>query len=262
MQYYIILLFLFCILILLIIFFLKNNNNTIHYYNDIIYIQKFSTILVDCKNAKDFKSFALITTKDVENYLNYLSCKCKGIGYWGGFCLEKDRKNVGGNEVHDEKLANTLGNLFINKRVADFGAGLGWYCPIISKYSKVCDEYDGSANIEDITHGRIKYFNLAEPLKMECNYDYIISIEVAEHIPKEYEDIYINNLIKCSKEGIVITWAKIGQAGHFHVNNRAREDVIKLFAKKGLEYDNKKTEDISNGTEFEYLKNNILFFKH
>lgn len=51
-----------------------------------------------------------------------------------------------------------------------------------------------------------------------------MSIEVAEHIAKEYEDIYINNLIKCAKEGIVITWAGIGQGGHFHVNNKARED--------------------------------------
>lgn len=225
-------------------------------------MQQFSQILTHCKSEKQFKVFTLKTTKDVESYLNYLSCYCKGIGYWGGFCLEKEKKEVGGNEMHDEKLATTLGKNFINKKVADFGAGLGWYCPIVSKYSKVCDEYDGSVNIEDVTNGKVKYINLAEPIKIKCNYDYVISIEVAEHIAKEYEDIYINNLIKCAKEGIVITWAGIGQGGHFHVNNKAREDVIKIFKKKGLEYDKEKTNQIANGTELDYLKNNILFFKH
>lgn len=57
--------------------------------------------------------------------------------------------------------------------------------------------------------------NLAESINIECNYDYVMSIEVAEHIPQTFESIYLNNLIKCAKEGVVITWATIGQEDTF-----------------------------------------------
>lgn len=50
--------------------------------------------------------------------------------------MEKDRKNVGGNEVHDEKLANTLGNLFINKRVTDFG-DISWTWMVLPNYIEI-----------------------------------------------------------------------------------------------------------------------------
>lgn len=224
------------------------------------HIKQISSFLSNCKNVTSFKNLKITTNKDVDIYLNYLSCRCKGIGFWGGFCLDKENKEVGYNYAHDEKLAYTLGKLLKNKRVADFGAGLGWYCPIIKKYSKVCDEYDGSVNIEEVTNGRIKYLNLAEPINIKCNYDFIISIEVAEHIPKEYETIYLNNLIKCAKESIIITWATIGQTGHFHINNKAKEDVIKLFESKGLKYNEKSTNKIAYGTSYLYLKRNIMVY--
>lgn len=144
--------------------------------------------------------------------------------------------------------------------MVDLGAGLGWYCPIVSNYSKVCDEYDGSVNIEEATNGRVKYLNLAEEINIECNYDYAMSIEVAEHIPKEFENVYLNNVVKCAKEGIVITWATIGQAGHFHVNNKAKEDVVKLVESKGLKYDDSKSKHLADEETIGHLKRNIMFF--
>ncbi len=38
-------------------------------------------------------------------------------------------------------------------------------------------------------------------------YDWIISLEVAEHIPAQFESIYIDNLVKHAKEGIILSWA-------------------------------------------------------
>lgn len=146
------------------------------------YIQQKSSLLSNCKSSIKLKNFTIYSVNDLEKYLNYLSCNCKGIGYWGGFCLNKIKKVVGYNYVNDDILANTLGRLFKNKRVVDLGAGLGQYCPIVSKYSKVCDQYDGSVNIEEVTNGKVKYLNLAESINIECNYDYVMSIEVAKHI--------------------------------------------------------------------------------
>lgn len=114
--------------------------------------------------------------------------------------------------------------------------------------------------IEKETKGRVKYLNLAEPIPFECNYDFVISIEVAEHIPKIYEDIYVDNLIKCSKIGIVISWSGIGQSGHFHVNNKNKEEVILLFKKKGYKYQSLITERLKNFTTIAWVKSNLLYF--
>lgn len=115
-------------------------------------------------------------------------------------------------------------------------------------------------NIEEVTKGKVKYLNLAEPIHFECNYDIVMSLEVAEHIPKMYEEIYINNLIECCKESILITWSRIGLKGHYHVYNKNREDVIKLFERKGFNYVTSITNRLKNATNIWYLKNNILFF--
>lgn len=93
--------------------------------------------------------------------MNYLSCKCYGFWYWGGFCLKKEKMYVGGNKAHDIGLSNELALLFKDKTVVDLGAGLGHYCPIISRKAKECDSYDGLVNIEEVTNGKVKYLNLA-----------------------------------------------------------------------------------------------------
>lgn len=189
-------------------------------------------------------------------------CKYKeeeNIKLWR-FCLTKEQIYVGGNQAYDKGLSNELAKLFKDKTVVDLGCGLGWYCPIISKESKQCDQYDGSVNIEELTNGKVKYLNLADPIKFQCGYDVVMSLEVAEHIPKIYEEIYVNNLIKCSKKDILITWSRIGQSGHFHVNNKNREDVIKLFESKGFKYKHDISTRLKNVTTIWWLKNNILYF--
>lgn len=227
---------------------------------DYIFLNDIANLLSNCSTRPSIR-IKVKSDKDYIHFLNILSCYCKGIGFWGGFCLKNDKKYVGHNDEHDVNLAVYLRDLFKGKSVVDLGAGLGWYCPIISEKSKKCDQYDGSVNIEEVTQGKVKYLNLAEPIEFQCNYDIVMSIEVAEHIHKLYEEIYVDNLIKCSKEGILISWSKIGQGGHFHVNNKNKEDAIKLFEKKNLKYDINITANIKNATKFKYLRDNILYFK-
>lgn len=237
----------------------SSNGRRAHFQLDEKKKNEIFSLLTNCKTT--YVNYINISNnEEYIKYMNNLSCDCKGIGYWGGFCLKKNSMYVGGNNVHDEGLANKLADLFEKKSVVDLGCGLGWYCPIISKKSKKCDQYDGSVNIEEVTNGKVKYLNLAEKINFNCNYDIVMSLEVAEHIPKEFEEVYVNNLVKCSREGILITWSRIGQGGHFHVNNKNREDVMKLFESKGYKYQNEITERLKNSTQVDWLKSNILYF--
>jgi tryptophanyl-tRNA synthetase len=44
-------------------------------------------------------------------------------------------------------------------------------------------------------------------------YDWIISLEVALHIPEKYEAVYLDNILRHAKEGIILSWAVPGQGG-------------------------------------------------
>lgn len=72
-------------------------------------------------------------------------------------------------------------------------------------------------------------------------YDFVMSVEVAEHIEAEYADIYVNNLTKHEANTIFFTGAPPGQGGDAHVNCQPKSYWVEKMAKNGytntLEYD-------------------------
>jgi cyclopropane fatty-acyl-phospholipid synthase-like methyltransferase len=85
---------------------------------------------------------------------------------------------------------------------------------------KSYDAYDGALYAEESTNNTVKYLDLSVPVYHLPLYDWVFSIEVAEHIPKTYEQIYINNLVRHASHGIILSWAVPKQEGHGHVNNQ------------------------------------------
>jgi hypothetical protein len=145
-----------------------------------------------------------------------LSCKCKGIGPTGGFCLSKDRIYVGGNELWCKNIAKEFRRLFDKQSVYDFGAGLGWYGKALlannSDGYRVASytAFDGAENIDEIFPDRfVKYLDLSQPVRLAPK-DWVLSLEAGEHIPAAYEKTFINNLHRHNKKGIVLSWAVEG----------------------------------------------------
>ena len=54
--------------------------------------------------------------------------------------------------------------------------------------------------------------DIARPVTVEPA-DWVLCLEVAEHIPLEHEDTLINNLHQHNRIGIVVSWAQKGQGG-------------------------------------------------
>ncbi len=69
-------------------------------------------------------------------------------------------------------------------------------------------------------------------------YDWVFSIEVAEHIPKTYEQIYIDNLVR---HGIILSWAVPKQEGHGHVNNQDFAYIEEQLINRAFKLDNATT---------------------
>merc|ERR1711992_116500 len=100
--------------------------------------------------------------------------------------------------------------------------------------------FDGGANIMDLEGvntpvigddkhvvPHICWGDFSKPLYLGDKYDVVLSIEVAEHIPKTGENAFMDNLVRHMKhDGIIIlTWAYPGQGGHHHVNEQNKAYV-------------------------------------
>ena len=120
------------------------------------------------------------------------------------------------------------------------------------------DAFDGAPFTEKTTEGRCKFLDLSVPIyHLEDKYDWIISTEVAEHIPKQFEQTYLDNLARYAQQGIIMSWAKLGQGGHSHVNNQDISYVKEQMLARGFKLDEKLSADIKNHSTIPWLKDNL-----
>ena len=84
----------------------------------------------------------------------------------------------------------------------------------------------------------------------------MICLEVAEHIPAKFEDIFLSNLVRHAKHGLILSWAVPGQPGHYHVNNKPLALVVQSLKKLGFERDEKMSKFLQTHAHNGPLKNN------
>lgn len=180
----------------------------------------------------------------------------------GGWCANTSIENSGHHKT-DKKLAPVLADFFKGKYIASFGDGPGRYKQLLtdSGLLKGYDAYDGAPFSEKTSEGRVKYLDLTLPQFGLPLYDWVMSLEVAEHIPKDYESIYLDNIVRHAKEGVVISWAKLGQDGYSHVNNRPFEYVKNTFDKLGFDHDLESSKKIQKAATLEWLQWNTNVYR-
>jgi hypothetical protein len=153
-------------------------------------------------------------------------------GYW-----ETD-SSVG--HIHDDRLTQALNGFFIKENVktlVDLGCGMGDYVKFFIANGIVCDAFDGNPNTEALTNGLGKVLDFSSTFDLEKKYDCVLSLEVGEHIPKEYEQIFLDNLIRHTDNLIILSWAIVGQGGSGHVNCQNNDYIINQMDQRGFEYD-------------------------
>lgn len=158
-------------------------------------------------------------------------------GYWENDTVE--------GHGHDENLAIGLFNFFkknkpLNSkviRIADLGCGDAYYTNFLSKCNCIIvDAYDGNPFTPQITNGIGKVLDLSSPMYIG-KYDWVLSLEVGEHIPRQYENIFINNIVNTARLGIVLSWAVPLQGGDGHVNCRDNLYIERRFKELGFVLD-------------------------
>ena len=176
----------------------------------------------------------------------------------GGWCSKISGKNSSEHKT-DVPLSKALSKFLSGKKVASFGDGPGVYKELLLKYGEVLsyDSFDGAPYTEETTNKVVKFLDLSVPIYHLNKYDWVMSLEVAEHIPAKFEHIYIDNLVRHAKEGVILSWAKIGQGGHSHINNRDFEYVKQKMEEKGFKHDAKSSRFFQDQATFSWFKSNI-----
>ena len=147
--------------------------------------------------------------------------------------------------------------------MGSFGDGPGIYKKLLLETGKLklYDAYDGAPFSEGTSEGRVQFLDLTLPQYGLPLYDWIMSLEVAEHIPNKYESIYIDNVARHAKEGVVLSWAVPGQGGYQHVNNRPLEYVIKLMDSLGFKHDPHGSDTLKKAASLAWLKGNTNVYR-
>lgn len=161
----------------------------------------------------------------------------------------------------DQKLANSLSDLLKGYAVADFGCGNGFYTKHLKNNNIECDGFDGNPKTVEITNGVCQILDLSKDINLNKKYDYILSLEVGEHIPSEFEETFINNIHKNNTEGVILSWAIEGQVGVGHVNCRNNDYIKNIFDNLGYVNDLEIESKLRNDSELPWFKNTIMVFK-
>ena len=177
-----------------------------------------------------------------------------------GYCLEKNSHEHKYDLPLNQELTKILKEVNC-KSIVDLGCGPGLYAKsfIVSNFD--CECYDGNPHTPDETDNLCSILDLSEPFDLNKKFDCVLSLEVGEHIPKEYQDVFIENLLRHSNGLIILSWATIGQGGHGHVNEQPNDYIEGLLTphnyKRNTEYENR----LRDSAQWWWFKNTVMVFQ-
>lgn len=145
--------------------------------------------------------------------------------------------NLGAQTSRSAKaILSRLTDVFDIKSVVDIGCGHGHWgaCALSIGVSEVVC-VDGPWTAKDALVVPADIFvsaDLSRPLTLNRKFDLVISTEVAEHLPLDAAEIFIDNLVRHS-DLVLFAAAIPNQGGYLHVNEQWPSYWISLFEAKG-----------------------------
>lgn len=184
-------------------------------------------------------------------------------------CLASDLMSTGSwvgqqEHIYDKGLGMALLSFFRHKNVEsvlDLGAGDGSYVQMLRQGGLRAGCFDGNPAVRELSQKRCLQADLSEEHDFGQRWDWVMSIEVAEHVPHVFERTYLNNLERHSCEGIIISWANPFQQGKGHVNGKPWREVQRLFEDRGFWYDANSSASLRRKSRLGWFRQNIMVFE-
>ena len=178
-------------------------------------------------------------------------------GYWQGIQAESQHK-------HDSSLGDSLAKFFTSQNVTslvDFGCGMGKYVKTFQENNISAIGYDGNPNTPELTNNLGRVLDLSELTQFDEPFDWVMSLEVGEHLPSKFEDIFIKNLHYNNKYGIVLSWARKGQGGDEHVNEQNNDYIKSKICDLGYWNDIESETKLREESSLPWFKETIMVFR-
>ncbi len=167
------------------------------------------------------------------------------------------------SHIQDRKLTKGLIDFFSKKNaksIVDLGCGAGYYVKSFADMGLEVKGYDGNPNTPKITNGMCGIKDLSIPFKFDEPFDWVMSLEVGEHLPKKYEDIFLDNLINNCKSGIVISWAVKGQGGSGHFNEQNNDYIKNKMKERGFHNDIESENLLRGNCSLWWFRGSVMVF--
>ena len=171
------------------------------------------------------------------------------------------------NEPHafDEHLCNTLAWYLLSenvKEVLDLGCGNGSYGRWFRQMGMYVLEIDGNPYVNVMTEGRGICRDLSQRLDvLQGVYDCVMSLEVGEHIPREHEQTFLDNVCRYANQLIVLSWAVEGQIGLGHVNCRNNDYIVEQMKQRGYVLDALDSLKLREAATVPWFKDTLMVFR-
>ena len=124
---------------------------------------------------------------------------------------------------------------------------------------QVYDAYDDSAFTEQITDNRCQFLDFTVPIYHLPKYNWIVSLNVTKHIPKQFDRIFLDNIAFHAQEGVILGWAS--QEGSSHNHNQDQSYLAHQMKLRGLKLNKKLSRDIKEIATFDWLRDNLNIYE-
>ena len=116
----------------------------------------------------------------------------------------------------------------------DFGCGPGQYVKKFNENGFDATGYDGNPITSNILNCKIQ--DLTDKKFQLSSVNFLLCLEVCEHVPEEYEDDLLDTINRHVSSGglLILSWAVVGQDGTGHVNCQNNDYVIAKFRSLGF----------------------------
>lgn len=187
----------------------------------------------------------------------------------GMWCLSSYEVDQHGDRIPsmhidaDEGVARSIHSVIApqNASVTDLGAGVGQYGRWLARegWSGRYEAYDGAINVDAFTEGYVQWADLTIPLR-GAESDWVMCLEVGEHIPAEFEEVVLDNVANNARCGALVSWGVPNQGGHGHVNNRPNEWVVDRLRRRGFSYREEASHAIRRRAQYDWFKKTTMLF--
>jgi hypothetical protein len=162
----------------------------------------------------------------------------------------------------DESLADGIAELARGSSVLELGSGTGKYVKYLRSTGKLRSivGYDGVPNIHELSRGLVQHADFTKEGNLFPDADWVLSLEVGEHIPVAHEKTFLEYLTKQSRVGIIISWALPGQGGVGHVNLKTNEEVIGIMRSAGFRLLMHSSQKLRQAARLSWFKKTLFAF--